>query len=133
MFGKGKRERERGRQAAAEAFAILDELLEFELKVRSGEVSADPTRYSTVGIVERLLPICRNDPNAVVDVIGLWSERYEGDPDNDEPDPRESAAGAIMLGVGLGGVGNLFGFIPSDAPAFTADLAAEGRARGWRE
>jgi hypothetical protein len=30
------------------------------------------------------------------------------------------------------GVGNPFGTIPNDEPIYDPDLAAEGRARGWR-
>jgi hypothetical protein len=34
--------------------------------------------------------------------------------------------------VGINGIGNLFGFIPDQAPAFDPELASEGRKKGWR-
>jgi hypothetical protein len=30
------------------------------------------------------------------------------------------------------GIGNLFGFVPEEAPGFKPDLAEAGRQRGWR-
>jgi hypothetical protein len=39
---------------------------------------------------------------------------------------------SIWLALGVKGVGNLFGSIPNDDPTYDPDLAAEGRARGWR-
>lgn len=137
MFGSGKRERERGRRAAAEAFPFLEEVLDHELAVRAGTTAPDPTRYAIVPIVKRLLPICRNDPVMVTTLIQTWWERYEAQSHDDEDEESEvvrrgTAASAVFLSVGLNGIGNLFGLIPSDAPSFDANLAGEGRARRWR-
>jgi hypothetical protein len=36
------------------------------------------------------------------------------------------------MSIALNGIGNLFGYIPEQAPAFDPELAAAGRERGWR-
>lgn len=94
--------------------------------------TADPARFGVVPIVEQLLAICRYEPADVTEVVGLWDEQFEGSRGEDSDDPVATAATAITLAVGFNGVGNLFGFIPPEAPAYDPDLAAEGRARGWR-
>lgn len=84
--------------------------------------------YGTVPVVERLLSICRNDPNDVPDIMQVCLERTTLSATTRQDRPG-TAASAIYLGVDLSGIGDLFGFIPSDAPVYDSGLAAEGRAR----
>jgi hypothetical protein len=127
MFGR--RERERGRRVAAEAFPFLEEVLDHELEVRARTTTPDTARYGAGPVVERLLTICDGDPHAVIAVLRTWWERYD---ERGGDDDRSKAASAVYLAIGINGFGNLFGAIPDDAPTFDPELAAEGRARGWR-
>jgi hypothetical protein len=134
MFGKKKKQS----RIAERVFPYLDDVLANELHRRAerGDVVEElgpppPARdYSTVGIVEHLLPLCDNDPNDLLEVMQAWQGAREQEFEQDED--RALLAGMIFLTAGLGGVGNLFGFIPESAPGFNPELAAEGRARGWR-
>jgi predicted nucleic acid-binding Zn-ribbon protein len=82
--------------------------------------------------VESLLRICSGDPDRVTQVITAWAElrrerlEWEGDED------RSRHVVTVWQALGVKGVGNLFGSIPSDDPTYDPDLAAAGRARGMR-
>jgi hypothetical protein len=82
--------------------------------------------------VDSLLRVCSGDPDKVRHVITAWAElrrerlEWEGDED------RSQHVASVWLALGVKGVGNLFGSIPTDDPNYDPDLATAGRARGWR-
>ena len=126
-----KREREQAQRAAAEAFAVLDEVVDYHLQVHARRVSPDPARYGTALVVERLLTICGRDPDNIVAVCSAWFDAREAERTDDD-DPRAFVVSVVQESIGFVGVGNLFGYIPEGAPSYAPALVAEGRARGWR-
>ena len=120
MLGKKSRERRRGRRAATKAFAVLDDVVDYELKVHAREVEPDPARYETAPVVERLLAIYGGDPESVVAVCSDWFEsRAAGR--TEEDDDRVFLAGVVHRSIGLVGVGNLFGRIPEDSHSYVPE------------
>jgi len=142
LFRSRKREskRERGHGMGAAVSTYMDEVETYSWEWRKardeiGEEAASakyPTRYTTAGIVETLLPMCDNNLSLVQEALGVWQEsrsrRCEAEGDED----RSTHVTGVFMSVGLNGIGNLFGLIPASAPSFDPDLAAQGRARGWR-
>ena len=135
----GKRKRKSGRQMASAVFPILDEqeALNWQWRVAVKEVGEEEAtaRYPSLHLeeyVERMLPLCDNDPNTLLEVVEAWGEvRGESFQRRGEEDRADSLAG-IHLAYRTG-IGNLFGYIPEDHP-LSGDprLANEGRKRGWR-
>lgn len=142
-FGKKKNQekdqRQRGREAAAAVFAYMDakEAASWEWRkvadVEGDDVANEripPPNDPIETIIADLLPMCGNDPGDLGDALEVWwqsrEERYEDD------EGRTGHVSGMYMSIALNGIGNLFGFVPEGAPSFNADLAARGRARGWR-
>lgn len=131
----GKRKREKGRRMAAAVFPILDEAEAYSWAWRveaekSGDEAAS-AKYPPMLLeesVERMLPLCDNDPNTLLEVIQAWAEVRADQFDDDR--------GGHLTGMQMGyltGIGNLFGLVSEDHPlAGDPRLADEGRRRGWR-
>jgi hypothetical protein len=77
-----------------------------------------------------MLPLAGDNVDALMTALGVWRESREKRFQTDED--RAMHVAGIYMSVALNGIGNLFGFIPPSAPAFNEEVAAEGRARGWR-
>jgi hypothetical protein len=122
-------------ETAQLCFPLLDhiERLRWDWR-RSGRKPFDQREDATLiaNNIESLLRVCSNDPGEVTQVITSWAEvrqqRLEGGADED----RSRHVASVCRALGVKGVGNLFGSIPNDDPSFDPDLAAAGRARGWR-
>jgi hypothetical protein len=139
MFRK-RRERAERLQAMRSAVAnrmdqIAAETWEWGAIAEEQGEEAASRRYpqrSTVDIIAELLPLVDNDVGELTDALADWYDSrlppYEETGDED----RASHIRGLYMAVGINGLGNLFGFIPEQAPAFDAGLASEGRARGWR-
>jgi hypothetical protein len=115
-------------------FPLLDyiERLRWDWQL-SGRTPVDEREDATLiaNNVDSLLRVCSGDPDKVRQVVTAWAElrrerlEWEGDED------RSQHVAAVWQAIGVKGVGNLFGSIPSDDPNYDPDLAAAGRARGW--
>jgi hypothetical protein len=82
--------------------------------------------------VESLLRVCEGDVGKVTEVAAAWAESRRERLDSQGDQGRSQHVMSVWLALGVKGVGNLFGSIPNDDPTYDPDLAAEGRARGWR-
>ena len=82
--------------------------------------------------IESLLRVCEGDAGTVTEVIAAWAESRRERLDSQGDQGRSQHVMSVWLALGVKGVGNLFGSIPNDDPTYDPDLAAEGRARGWR-
>jgi hypothetical protein len=87
---------------------------------------------STAHIIAELLPLVDNDVGELTDALADWYESRLPPYEETGDEYRASHIRGLYMAVGINGVGNFFGFIPEQAPAFDAGLASEGRARGWR-
>lgn len=68
----------------------------------------------------------------VTEVAAAWAESRRERLDSQGDQGPSQHVMSVWLALGVKGVGNLFGSIPNDDPTYDPDLAAEGRARGWR-
>lgn len=82
--------------------------------------------------IESLLRVCEGDVGRVTEVVAAWAESRRESLDSQGDEGRSQHVMSVWLALGVKGVGNLFGSIPNDDPTYDPDLAAEGRARGWR-
>jgi type II secretory pathway pseudopilin PulG len=82
--------------------------------------------------IEGLLRVCEGDVGKVTEVVAAWAESRRERLDSQGDEGRSQHVMSVWLALGVKGVGNLFGSIPNDDPTYDPDLAAEGRARGWR-
>jgi hypothetical protein len=134
MFNRRKA-REEGREIGARASAFLDECearsWEWRQAVeREGEEAANAqfAQMSVTSQVAALMDICRNNQEVVIEVISNWAdsrmEQYEED--------RAGHVWGMVMALQVKGIGNLFGAIPEESPAYDAILASDGRALGWR-
>lgn len=82
--------------------------------------------------IESLLRVCDGDVGKVTEVVAAWAESRRERLDSQGDEGRSRHVMSVWLALGVKGVGNLSGSIPNDDPTYDPDLAAEGRARGWR-
>jgi type II secretory pathway pseudopilin PulG len=116
-------------------FPLLDEIERVRWGWRlSGRRLFDEREGATLvaNDVESLLAICEGDVGTVTEVIAAWAESRREQLDSQGDQGRSQHVMSVWLALGVKGVGNLFGSIPNDDPTYDPDLAAEGRARGWR-
>jgi hypothetical protein len=133
MFGRRRRDRERGRRIGAAVSKYMDDLetQDWRRKQEGPVLRDDETGAAIIaGHVEHLLVLVEQDRETLMDALGKWNESRERRHADD--DERIGHITGTYLAFGVTGVGNLFGYIPPDAPAFRPELAAEGRRRGWR-
>lgn len=78
--------------------------------------------------VAGLLRICDGDCELLMKSAATWLDT----PPTENSDDRALHAAGFYMSLVMRGIGNLCGFIPTDALAFDQDLAAEGIRRGWR-
>jgi hypothetical protein len=134
MFG-GK-EGEQGRQIAEAAFPILDEIEAEDWhwgKAEKAKLEGPGAATKTADEIARLLPVCKSFQVPLLDVLERWVESRQQAFEEQGDEDRAAHVSVIWLSLGLYGYGNLFGLVSQDAAAYNADLAAEGRARGWRK
>lgn len=116
-------------------FPLLDEIerVRWEWRV-SGRRLFDEREGATLvaNDVASLLRVCEGDIVRVTEVIAAWAESRRQTLESEGDDDRSRHVMTIWLTLGVKGVGNLFGTIPNVDPTYDPDLAAEGRARGWR-
>jgi hypothetical protein len=116
-------------------FPLLDEIERVRWGWRlSGRRLFDEREGATLvaNDVESLLRVCEGDVGKVTEVAAAWAESRRERLDSQGDQGRSQHVMSVWLALGVKGVGNLFGSIPNDDPTYDADLAAEGRARGWR-
>jgi hypothetical protein len=116
-------------------FPLLDEIERVRWGWRlSGRRLFDEREGATLvaNDVESLLRVCEGDVGKVTEVAAAWAESRRERLDSQGDQGRSQHVMSVWLALGVKGVGNLFGSIPNDDPTYDPDLAAEGRARGWR-
>ena len=116
-------------------FPLLDEIERVRWEWRlSGRKLFDEREGATLvaNDVESLLRVCEGDVGKVSEVVAAWAESRRERLESEGDEGRSRHIVSIWLSIGVKGVGNLFGTIPNDEPIYDPDLAAEGRARGWR-
>jgi hypothetical protein len=116
-------------------FPLLDEIERVRWGWRlSGRRQFDDREGATLvaNDVESLLRVCEGDVGKVTEVVAAWAESRRERLDSQGDQGRSQHVMSVWLALGVKGVGNLFGSIPNDDPTYDPDLAAEGRARGWR-
>ena len=116
-------------------FPLLDEIERVRWGWRlSGRRLFDEREGATLvaNDVESLLRVCDGDVGKVTEVVAAWAESRREQLDSQGDQGRSQHVMSVWLALGVKGVGNLFGSIPNDDPTYDPDLAAEGRARGWR-
>lgn len=116
-------------------FPLLDEIERVRWGWRlSGRRLFDEREGATLvaNDVESLLRVCEGDVGKVTEVVAAWAESRRERLDSQGDQGRSQHVMSVWLALGVKGVGNLFGSIPNDDPTYDPDLAAEGRARGWR-
>lgn len=116
-------------------FPLLDEIERVRWGWRlSGRRLFDEREGATLvaNDVESLLGVCEGDVGKVTEVVAAWAESRREQLDSQGDQGRSQHVMSVWLALGVKGVGNLFGSIPNDDPTYDPDLAAEGRARGWR-
>lgn len=100
----------------------------FRPEASQQQVPPDPTEDA----VSTMMEMAGEDLDALMQVLQVWkdtrAEMYEERGD----DIRAGHVTGMYMAVGLNGIGNLFGAIPPEAPAYDAHLAGEGVRRGWR-
>ncbi len=117
------------------SFPLLDEIERVRWGWRlSGRRLFDDREGATLvaNDVESLLRVCEGDVGKVTEVAAAWAESRRERLDSQGDQGRSQHVMSVWLALGVKGVGNLFGSIPKDDPTYDPDLAAEGRARGWR-
>jgi len=117
------------------AFPLLDEIEKVRWGWRlSGRRLFDEREGATLvaNDIEGLLRVCDGDVGKVTEVVAAWAESRREQLDSQGDQGRSQHVMSVWLALGVTGVGNLFGSIPNDDPTYDPDLAAEGRARGWR-
>lgn len=101
-------------------------------KVGDEEASKKYPPINVPDTVAAMMPSAGNDVTRVMDALKTWEksrrERYDSEGNED----RVMHIGGMYISVALNGIGNLFGFVPPNAPSFDRRLAAAGRERGWR-
>jgi hypothetical protein len=85
-----------------------------------------------VDIVEALMEICGQDVLLVQELFDNWYEDRLAAREAANDEEGAHVLSSLQLSIVLVGIGNLFGFVPDEAPAFDRELALEGRSRGWR-
>ena len=116
-------------------FPLLDEIEKVRWGWRlSGRRLFDEREGATLvaNDIEGLLRVCDGDVGKVTEVVAAWAESRRERLDSQGDEGRSQHVMSVWLALGVKGVGNLFGSIPNDDPTYDPDLAAEGRARGWR-
>jgi hypothetical protein len=116
-------------------FPLLDEIERVRWGWRlSGRRLFDEREGATLvaNDIESLLRVCEGDVGTVTEVVAAWAESRREQLDSQGDQGRSQHVVSVWLALGVKGVGNLFGSIPIDDPTYDPDLAAEGRARGWR-
>lgn len=116
-------------------FPLLDEIERVRWGWRlSGRRLFDDREGATLvaNDVESLLRVCEGDVGKVTEVAAAWAESRRERLDSQGDQGRSQHVMSVWLALGVKGVGNLFGSIPNEDPTYDPDLAAEGRARGWR-
>ena len=117
------------------SFPLLDEIERVRWGWRlSGRRLFDDREGATLvaNDVESLLRVCEGDVGKLTEVAAAWAESRRERLDSQGDQGRSQHVMSVWLALGVKGVGNLFGSIPNDDPTYDPDLAAEGRARGWR-
>ena len=117
------------------SFPLLDEIERVRWGWRlSGRRLFDEREGATLvaNDVESLLRVCDGDVGRLTEVVAAWAESRRERLDSQGDQGRSQHVMSVWLALGVKGVGNLFGSIPNDDPTYDPDLAAEGRARGWR-
>jgi hypothetical protein len=116
-------------------FPLLDEIerMRWDWR-RSGRRLFDEREGATLvaNDIASLLPVCEGDVSKVTEAIAAWAESRQKWFESEGDEERSRHVSSIWLALGVKGVGNLFGSMPNDDPTYDPDLAAEGRARGWR-
>jgi hypothetical protein len=116
-------------------FPLLDEIerIRWEWR-RSGRRLFDEREGATLvaNDIASLLRVCEGEVSKVTEAIAAWAESRQKWLESEGDEDRSRHVSSIWLALGVMGVGNLFGSIPNDDPTYDPDLAAEGRARGWR-
>jgi type II secretory pathway pseudopilin PulG len=116
-------------------FPLLDEIerIRWDWR-RSGRRLFDEREGATLvaNDIASLLRVCEGDVSKVTEAIAAWAESRQKWLESEGDEDRSRHVSSIWLALGVKGVGNLFGSIPNDDPTYDPDLAAEGRARGWR-
>jgi hypothetical protein len=116
-------------------FPLLDEIERVRWGWRlSGRRLFDDREGATLvaNDVQSLLRVCEGDVSKVTEVAAAWAESRRERLDSQGDQGRSQHVMSVWLALGVKGVGNLFGSIPNGDPTYDPDLAAEGRARGWR-
>jgi hypothetical protein len=116
-------------------FPLLDEIerIRWDWR-RSGRRLFDEREGATLvaNDIASLLRVCEGEVSRVTEAIAAWAESRQKWFESEADEDRSRHVSSIWLALGVKGVGNLFGSIPNDDPTYDPDLAAEGRARGWR-
>jgi hypothetical protein len=116
-------------------FPLLDEIerIRWDWR-RSGRRLFDEREGATLvaNDIASLLRVCEGEVSKVTEAIAAWAESRQKWLESEGDEDRSRHVSSIWLALGVKGVGNLFGSIPNDDPTYDPDLAAEGRARGWR-
>jgi hypothetical protein len=133
VFGRGRRRRAIFAAVADKMDLEVAESREWQrLADSEGEEAADERypRKSVVDVVEELMPLAGNDVGPLMEALHDWyKDRTARHRDDDD---RKADVSGMFLAVALNGIGNLFGFVPDEAPAYDEKLARMGRDRGWR-
>jgi hypothetical protein len=116
-------------------FPLLDEIerIRWDWR-RSGRRLFDEREGATLvaNDIASLLRVCEGEVSKVTEAIAAWAESRQKWLESEGDEDRSRHVSSSWLALGVKGVGNLFGSIPNDDPTYDPDLAAEGRARGWR-
>jgi len=127
--------RRRGRERAV--LRLLDEVESYSWRMsRDADPRERPTPRPDLdvpAVVERALPLCGHDPRALARVIEKWAKNNAATMRAKGDNRRADHFLGVFLAYGANGVGNLFGMIPEDDPAYDRAMAEAGRQRGWRQ
>jgi hypothetical protein len=133
MFSR--RKRERARDQAEHTFILLDGI-ERGLwdRAHGGESLDDDGHARLMGTnVRALLGACDGRPDTLTGLVLQWGDAKTEQLGAAGDDERGDFVAGIATDIGLNSIGNLFGLIPAQAPAYNEALAREGRRRGWRK
>jgi hypothetical protein len=130
-----KRKQERARDEAEHTFRLLD-AIERGLwdRAHGGEpLDDDGHAQLMANNVRALLGACDGGPNTLMKLVQQWGDAKVDELDAAGDEERSSFVAGVAMDISLNSIGNLFGLIPSTAPAFDEALVREGQRRGWRQ
>lgn len=130
-----KRKEARAKDQAEHVFILLDGIERglWSRKQDGRPLDDDGRVHLMADNVHSLLDACDGRPDTLAALVQLWGDARGAELDAAGDENRRWFVAGVALDIGINSIGNLFGFIPSTAPAFDRAMASEGQRRGWRK